>query len=403
MENTENKFKPTAKWMEINYQKLNQELFNGELGNCILRPFTKGKGANGNTLGWFKITRKGVKIRCSSRRMFFESYWGDDVDITRENFYEMCQPVIELNANYSWFEEDMLATLAHEMCHYYTYMNGVAPKQGHGPEFRSIGELVSSRSNGRFTIQRLASAEQVSRMELDADIKAKNEKRIESKKARLNAIFVFTNIGRIEMTLTSSQNVIDEITKSAPKETRYNVKERGFATKIISSNDPQLIEMLYNKGYRKSMRTYRFWHVEDKPWVKDIETYNYTVLYGEDNRNNEVKSNDELNIPKVNKILMFKLMLTNGNTFEMEVPPSYFTLKKKVQERFPNMKDEVIDKILNNPKNYYEKMDENKYKEQIIENVINNFLNEEFNTDEETVSIDPEMNLGLCSPLEFDD
>lgn len=126
----------------------------------------------------------------------------------------------------------------------------------------------------------------------------------------------------------------------------------------------------------------------------NIETYEYTILFGEDNTKEKISQDDDFN-----KTLMFKLSLTNGNTFEIEVPPSYFSLKKKIQERFPNMKDEIIDKILNNPKNYYEKMNENKNKKQIIENVINNFLYEEFGN-EEIISIDPDMNLGLQSPLE---
>lgn len=53
MENSEIKFKPTTEWVQANYYKLNKELFNGKLGLCKLRPFTKGKGANGNILGWF--------------------------------------------------------------------------------------------------------------------------------------------------------------------------------------------------------------------------------------------------------------------------------------------------------------------------------------------------------------
>lgn len=86
----------------------------------------------------FKITSKYIRIECNSRKMFYDDgYYGRQY-INSKNFVELCEPCIELNANYSWTEEDMLATLAHEMCHYYTYMNGIAPKQGHGSEYRNV-------------------------------------------------------------------------------------------------------------------------------------------------------------------------------------------------------------------------------------------------------------------------
>ena len=62
------------------------------------------------------------------------------------------------------------------------------------------------------------------------------------------------------------------------------------------------------------------------------------------------------------------------------------------------MNDDVIDRVLNNTNNYYEKMNENKDIKSIVEGVVNNFLKEEFK--DRYISIDPDMNLGLESPLE---
>lgn len=394
------KFKPTTEWMELNYAKLNKELFNNELGQCILRPFTTGKGANGRTLGWFKITRNGVKILKSTRELFWENSWGDRTYVSKYNFFNVCEPAIELNANYSWTEHAMLATLAHEMCHYYTYMNGYAPKQGHGPEFYNIGRIVSQRSNGMFTIQRLASAEQMNEMELDPEIKAKNDQRLANKKSRMNVIFVYKNNGEIQMSMSSSMDLINHI-----KDVSYTEGERL----IKISNDPKLIEFLFSKAYKKNMRTWRYWNVENKPWINDLSKYKYIDTIGDDDTSNE-QTTEEQPIETTTKQpkRMFRLKLTNGKTFETE-GMVYAKLKRELQAKFPNMKEEVIDKLINNPNNYYT-IDENKSfnLDKIIKESIDNYLLREFdltnrNNDDDSVEIDPNMNLGLESPLEMQD
>jgi hypothetical protein len=153
-------FKPTREWMAAKYAEMNEQLFNGSLGNCSFDIFTTGRGSQGGTLGWFKIKGSRILIERRSRRMYKDGW--DRIYINRSNFADLCYPTIELNGNYTGTEYGFLATLVHEMCHYYTYMNGYAPKQGHGPEFKEIGYIVSSRSNGLFTIQRLATAEEMS-------------------------------------------------------------------------------------------------------------------------------------------------------------------------------------------------------------------------------------------------
>lgn len=55
-------------------------------------------------------------------------------------------------------------------------MHGFAPKQGHGREFKDIASIVSYRSNGLITIQRLATSEEMEQHEMDADMQAKKDK-----------------------------------------------------------------------------------------------------------------------------------------------------------------------------------------------------------------------------------
>ena len=373
-------FAPTVEWMAKMYAEMNKMLFNGELGACKFAIFTSGRGSQGSVLGWFKITSRGIRVRRYSRRMYKSNGW-DEIDINRKNFVEMCQPQIELNGNYTGTEHGFLATLVHEMCHYYTYMNGYAPKQGHGREFKEIGYTVSSRSNGMFTIQRLATAEEMSELELNDEMKAKKAKRLANKKASVTAILVFTQTGKVKLTITSNQRLADMIESSE--------KERG--ENVITTNDANVIEYLFNKGYRKNMRTWRYWSLEEKPWVgelKEMLPETSGQMLGVKRSQPQVQSNQ----PK----LIFSINTSNG-VFETECS-SYVELRTKLQQRFPNMSYETITKLMNNKANFKTITENKKNISKIVESVINEFMENEFDGD---VEITPDMNLGKYSPLEL--
>lgn len=400
---TDKTFKPTVEWMAEKYQEMNNALFNGQLGGCSFDIFTKGRGSQGGVLGWFKITSR-CKVDRYSRRMCKESFAGR-VYIDRDNFVDYCQPKIELNGNYSGTEYAFLATLVHEMCHYYTYMYGYCPKQGHGREFKEIGAIVSQRSKGLFTIQRLASAEQMSNMELSDEMKAKREKRLTNKKSKIYALLVYFPNGDIQLTTTSNQDLIQDIVNTH--------KRRGNITRIFLSNDEALIDTLFAKGYRINMKSWRYWHVGDKWWAraayKDLEG---DLLYNDwsesQTLNNQTERTQQqtpqeqqpTNQPK----RIFSIKTSKGN-FEFDAS-NESELRRALKERFPYVSDEIITKIMNNPSNY--KIVENKTNiKQIIESVINEFMRNEFrganNNEEDMVEITPNMNLGLHSPLENED
>ena len=326
--NSQEKIHASVEWMSAMYDKMNNELFDGALGACNFDVFTTGRGSQGRVLGWFKIKGSGVKVERTSRRMFVRTRFGKEY-IDANNFVNYCKPQIELNGNYTATEEGFLATLVHEMCHYYTYMRGICPRQGHGTEFYAIGRVVSAKSNGRFTIRRLATAEEMEEWELNPEMQAKKDKRIANKKSKLNAIFFFFQNGTVELSTTSNQNVIRDIVNSASN--RLSHPTRSRCLQIIQSNDPELIEMLFNEGYRKDFRTYRYWNVESKPWINTLTSYDYKELF----------KAEPLNM-------------------------------------------------------------ESKERKKIVEDVINKFLKEEFGigAEDDVISIDPNMNLGLESPLE---
>jgi hypothetical protein len=259
--------------MTQKYNEMNQLLFDNELGSCTFRVFTRGKGSQGGVLGWFGFDAKNVKTNTIERRLFVIDLWSQQKTyINKDNFVSKCRPYIELNGNYSATEEGWLNTLIHEMCHYYTYMYGKCPKQAHGPEFRRIASYISYKSNGTITIERLANAEKMSNFELDDEFKEKEKRRLDTKINKLQAIFVFTKNGDIELTTSTIKSVIDEVIL-------FNaVAERADnCEKILLSTDPRVINALVNMGYRKSFRTYRYWTMPETRWNM-IKDYNFKEI-----------------------------------------------------------------------------------------------------------------------------
>ena len=379
---TDKTFKPNKTWMAEMYNLMNKFLFNGELGQCYFDVFTTGRGSQGGTLGWFKIKGSNIRINRYSRRMF-KSGW-DEIYIDKNNFFDICYPTIELNGNYSGTEKGFLATLVHEMCHYYTYMYGYAPKQGHGGEFKSIGYEVSERSHGLFTIQRLASAEDMSQLELSDEMKAKRAKRLANKKSTVTAIVVYTKEGQVKLTITSSPNLINLISKT-------ETNERG--NRVLTSNDSEVIDFLFEKGFRKNMRSWRYWSIEGKPWINE-----FNVLLGNECKEVRPTETKEEPTPTVNQPKRIFTIKTSNGVFEYD-GTAYFSLFKALKQRFPFTSDEALKKIINNPANY--RMEENKKNHKsIIKEVIDEYMQNQFGADD-SVEITPDMNLGEYSPLEL--
>jgi hypothetical protein len=262
-------FRPTVEWMRQRYDEMNQELFGGSLRECHFDIFTKGKGSEGRRLGFFKMNVGYLRYDRYNRRMFRESY-GDRIYINYNNFYEVCYPTIALNGNYTGTEYGFLSTLVHEMCHYYTYMNGRVPGKAHGPEFYHIGDAVALRSGGLFTIERLASAEEMAHLDLNDEMKTRQEKRITNKKSSVYAVFDYRSPSDIRLSITSSQAVIKDI---CDFERRNKSSQR-----VIITNDSSVIDVLFEKGYKKNFRTWRYWSVGGKEWLSILDNADKQVL-----------------------------------------------------------------------------------------------------------------------------
>lgn len=293
-------FKPTIEWMHNKYNEMNKELFNGSLGNCHFNIFTTGRGSSGNTLGTFQMKAKGLKYDRYSRIMYKETYtYPYRITINYNNFFEECHPTISLNGNYSGTEYGFLSTLVHEMCHYYTYMRGYTPVRAHGREFYHIGEAVALRSNNLFTIQRLANAEDMSHLDLSDDMKERKDRRIANKKASIYALFDYHSDNDIRLTTTSSEKLIDNICD-------FDVNR--FSKQIIVTNDLNVINTLFEMGYQKNFRTWRYWNVSGK-WLSILDDSDKEI-YKNPNCINEGKHNkniDTIISETINKFLIEKV------------------------------------------------------------------------------------------------
>jgi hypothetical protein len=142
-------FRPTVEWMSRRYSEANEKLFGGALGKCDFEVFTTGRGSRGATNGWFKLTG-GFSVT-NGGGLIKHTPLGLST-INHDNFYLLAKPRIELNGNKRGSEWAFMVTLVHEMCHYYTYMNGTKPARGHGKEFHSIADKVTKLSGGQIEV-----------------------------------------------------------------------------------------------------------------------------------------------------------------------------------------------------------------------------------------------------------
>lgn len=294
-------FKPTIEWMRKKYNEMNKELFNDSLGNCYFNIFTTGRGSGGNTLGTFQIKAKGLKYDRYSKAIYKETYtYPYRIAINYNNFFEECHPTISLNGNYSGTEYGFLSTLVHEMCHYYTYMRGYAPTRAHGSEFYHIGEAVALRSYNLFTIQRLADAEDMSHLDLSDDMKEKKNKRIANKKASMYALFDYHSDNDIRLITTSSEKLIDTICD-------FDINR--FSKQIIITNDLNVINSLFEMGYQKNFRTWRYWNVGGEKWLSILDDADKKI-FKNPNPINEVKQHKNIDMiisEAINKVLIEKV------------------------------------------------------------------------------------------------
>lgn len=267
----ERTFKPTTEWMKEKYDQINQECFGGELGECEFSLFTTGKGSQGKWLGYFSIGNKNIRYRRSDRHMYVQGHygyysWEDEQYINKENFVRLCHPLISINTNYSGTEFAFELTLVHEMCHYYNYMRGYVPGRAHGREFLAAARLVERNSGGRYTVEKCATAEEMSNKELDPEIKYRNEKRKSSRLSKVTIVTAFVDDGTIRMYPTTLN--IDSIREKVDWILNNHFKTRY--EKIYVSTDNSLAQDLCSTRFRTVIGLFsRYYDITGKQDVID--------------------------------------------------------------------------------------------------------------------------------------
>ena len=298
--NSDEKFVPTVDWIAEKYFELNEWLFKGKLGNCLFEIYTTGKGME-TTLGHFRFTGTNIKYDKRTRQMYYAGY-GLKENINADNFVHYTRPMIGLNGNYKRTEHMWLNTLVHEMCHYYTYMNGRVPVQAHGTEFRHIGSIVGIRSNGIFDIKRLCDAENIG--ELDGEIAARRKARDDKKKSNMTALFIFMKNAEIRLVTTTKQSLVNEIVR----------KSNGLiCKKIVATSDANFIEYLWSLGYKNNMSTYRYWSIKDKSIIDELKKYKTETIKSYEN----MLENIQLTMEDINFIVESALNKILGKENEL--------------------------------------------------------------------------------------
>lgn len=378
MDSINRDFKPTVEWMEQKYDEINSEYFGGRLGSCDFGIFTTGEGSGGNVLGWFKIQERNAMVERYSRRIYVKFRDGRTIDVDSENFTALCAPKIELNGNYTGTEEAFLGVLAHEMCHYYTYMEGYAPVQGHGPEFRAIAARINQKSNGRFHVQRLET--DMTGFELCQEMKDRKERRMAKRVSRLIAVVSFYTNGRIALTTTTNADLALRM--------KDVYDGRGYET--IISNDKQVIDLLTSMGYNRDMRAFRYWYIENEPWLNELTK----MLF--ENNNDESQTTEEA--PEPTKKFVVK---TSKGEFVCDATDEEM-LFNTLRNKFPNMSDETIMKLINNKANY--KIAESRKRKRPLDMVIQEAIDDVLGNKQKRTSKDDipiaGINLGLETPFE---
>lgn len=333
-------FVPTEEWMLENYVRLNKELFNNYLGSCKLIPYSK-KNTN-NILGCFRMNGHDLKVNLQTRQIFQQQFWGSQISyVDRYSFEDICEPSIELNTRYKATEEAWLNVLVHEMCHYYTYCDGYSPKQGHGREFRQIAETISIRSNGRFTVQCVATAEQMTNFDLDDIYQQKEDAKLQKLAKSTNIVIGVSDKQEMRLTMTSSPHLIAEILALHRK--------RDDMVFLGTIQNEELYKFLASKNYVKNFRSYRYWDIT-----------------------NETEIINELSKYNINNLLEDGCSLQEAIEFMKHGGDVFVTKHSSVQEHLRRIVNLMVKEALEN----------------------NNIQKEIF------IEITPNDNLGLCSPLE---
>lgn len=310
-------FELTTGWMQEKFDEFNAAYFGGRLMECQFSTFSTGKGSQGRTLGRFSLKNCGYNSVDRRRKLYHFGYlpgevsiqkWGRPcIEITRENFVRICQPMISLNANYTWNEISAQLVLIHEMCHYAVYVsNGYCREaRSHGARFMAFARQVDSLSEGKYTVNKVATSETMDNVELNGEIAEKNKQRRQS---RINnsVIVLMKSLDYGHMMFMAKEGIAQQFINlhNAPCP-KYPM------VKII--RDQEIVEEVVNKGYKLFIKPTRYYLMEKWPNVLDmLLKADGEVTQCLSAKRNENKITDTLNMIIESELNKFKEELGMG-------------------------------------------------------------------------------------------
>lgn len=129
----------TEAWMRKKFKEFNETLFDNQLPYCDLRC----EKLNGRFLGYFKFQEDVTCYRRAGGRRYYMYLKNSNKKITD---ISIARPLIILNSDGTFRDElAMESTMIHEMIHFYTYKDCIAPPMAHGKEFKHMCEYLKAR------------------------------------------------------------------------------------------------------------------------------------------------------------------------------------------------------------------------------------------------------------------
>lgn len=390
--------KPDQDWIEQKYNEFNKRYFDGVLNSCdlICQPCTQ------KYLGLFTLLSK-VSYDKDTGRMFV-IHFGNKIYVDYESFVGLCDPRIILNTNYDAPESSWENTLIHEMCHYYTYMDGYIPKQGHGKEFKAIAKKIYEKTDGEIVITTTDKSGNFT--QTNQKILQTNEKR---KTNKINSTFAV-------LTITSDNSLSLQMLKENTLKTLL----RFSKDLVIYSSNNELITKLFERGFSRVFRNLGpYWSITNPHTIDLLNQYEFIDKNGntapslkyllgmEDNDNNNFNTDND------NWHLDYKIIHDN-NGYNLINKQGKKVLNINVDSIiFDENKQLFIMKFgkftkIGKPGNWKNLTSENRdnYIKNIIRETILNELSKNDSTeyteydDDNVGHITPDMNLSLYSPYE---
>ena len=148
--------------------------------------------------------------------------------------------------------------------------------------------------------------------------------------------------GEIRLINANSMKLVDLIL--------YNYKNNKYSGEKVKeikiSTDVNLKKIVFDNGYNKACTTYRYWNVQNEPFIEKLDNYvTKTVL------STELTQQTSSEKPQNSLIRHFMFTTVQGNTFEVK-NVTKDDLKAKLRERFPKWSESAIERVINTEKYY---------------------------------------------------